>query len=1053
MIRWTISILITVCVLIIISVAFLFTPIGLKITLSVAKKFVPGSLTYKRISGPLIGPIKVTRLAYHYKKTYIYIKKLHFQWQPIRLLQSRLDIKKLDATDVKLVLPSKGNQAPRSLPSFVLPIKLHIGKAIIHDLKVGQSKKHYPVQVNLLTLKGDIAANELKMDVNTDIKTPYAANIHLTTNGTIKNYDLKLTAKSHDINWTLYGKGGQQWIHFTSHEAHILDGSLDADITFHWAPFYRWKINLNTDHLNLRKLHKDWPKKLSLKLVSKGRMAAQQVLFSLNTYLKTSGVLIQASGIHDRQWDMSWKISASQLSTLLANYAGSLHGMGTIKGNTRKPIFEGNLKGNNVTLFGYHIGEFNSRWNVDLNYHRTSHIEFKSQDIETRRIRLYKLNINAKGQPRTHQIKALITLGEASIGTTYIDLIANGQLMKNCWHGHLSRLDIRSKALDQWHLINAAQLQFSSTQITTTPICIRSPSARTCLQGGWHKTRAWQATLNASGINITPILALLKVNFRVKTPVNINVKAIGQNGKLNHATLTMKFKRGSFHSPKGMMNTRMQFTSSTMVATLDSTGLIANLQLNLSSHDVVSAKVLLPGYSIVKTLRSTQPIQGAININTSNLKIFQQLLPDIIQPKGKLLINLNLSGTISKPRVHGQIKLQQGSVQIPQLRLALTNITIDLNATGSTITYDVHAYSQNKLIQIKGKTQLDALGRPTHLKIQGDDILIINTVEYIVYATTALTVDIKGHQIHIGGIITIPRAILKPIAFNGIVTLPEDVVFVEPIAKKQSKWYVTTNIKIVIGDNVKVDSHGLTGRLTGHLAIAKTPVHTYIVNGNVGIKDGVFTTHGKTLVIEPGSIVTFTQSPLKNPNLSIRAIKDVNAMPQVGVQTTATGKITVGLDIEGTLRSPNVSLFSSPVSLSQADILSYLLFGHPANANTPSNVSFLIAAIDTLNLGGSKATPGGIGDQITQGLGLSEFGVESETTLDALGTPLGREQSAFVIGRYISPKIYIRYSRGLVTPINILQIRYLFNANWSIQTETSSLGEGVDTLYTIQKNK
>ena len=74
MMRWMMGILITICVLIIISVVLLFTPVGLKITLNVAEKFVPGDLTYKTISGPAIGPINITHLTYRYKKTYIYIK-------------------------------------------------------------------------------------------------------------------------------------------------------------------------------------------------------------------------------------------------------------------------------------------------------------------------------------------------------------------------------------------------------------------------------------------------------------------------------------------------------------------------------------------------------------------------------------------------------------------------------------------------------------------------------------------------------------------------------------------------------------------------------------------------------------------------------------------------------------------------------------------------------------------------------------------------------------------------------------------------------------------
>ncbi len=1052
MIRWIIGILITVSALIIISVALLFSPVGLKITLSIAQKFVPGELQYKTISGPPIGPITVTDLSYHYKDTSIYIKKLHFQWRPNRLLQGRLDIKKLSATGVNITLPSKGNSTQFTAPNFTLPIELHIAKAIIHDIKIGQSKDQYPVHIDMLKLKAEITAKKLHINVNGHLEKPYPLKVRLVADGTMNHYHLKLIAQSHDINWTITGEGGQQWIHLQTHEARTLGGSLNGDVVFHWSPSSQWKINLNVQHLNVRKFYKNWPTDLTFKLISEGQLQSGQLTFSLDSHLQTPGASIQVSGTHDRQWNIHWKISATQLSTIVANYSGSLHGEGTIKGNTKRPIWNGNLTGTNVTLFNYHIDKLNAEWFVDLSYQRSSHIMFKSTHLETQHILLSTFNVSAIGRPHAHKITAQITLSEPNAGITHVNLTLNGEFLKNIWRGQLTQFNIQSKVLGQWHLSNPAQLQISSAHMTTTPICIHSSRGRACLQGGWSKNKAWQTTFTATGVNITPLLSLLKLDFHVRTPVNIDAKAIGQGQKFNHATLTMKFGRGSLHSPAQTNHAELHFINGTLTAVLDSTGLNANLQLHLSARDTIHARILLPGYAITQSLNSSQPVQGVITINTSDLRLLQQFMPDIIQAKGQLLANLNIGGTISHPKLNGQIKLQQGSAQIPQLRLTLTKVTINLTAVASTIKYSVEAYSQNKLIQISGTTQLDTPGRSTHLTVQGNDVLIMNTPEYLIYVTAALTVDIKGHQIQIGGTITIPRADLKPLTLSGAVSLPEDVVFVGPTVKKQEKWYLTTNVKIIIGDNVMVDSHGLTGRLTGQIVIVKTPAHTYIVNGKIGIIDGVYTTHGKTLIIEPGSMITFTQSPLKNPNLNIRAVKKVKAIPQSAVQAPSFGTITVGLNIQGTLRHPNVSLFSSSPNLSQADILSYLLFGHPSNSNTPSNVSFLLEAIDTLNLGGGKGSPGGIADQISQGLGLSEFGIESQTTLDALGTPLGTEQSAFVVGRYISPRIYVRYSRGLVIPINIVQVRYLFGNNWAIQTDSSSLGNGVDVLYTIQKN-
>jgi len=1052
MIRWMIGILITLCILIIISVAILFTPAGLKITLSVAKKFVPGELHYEKISGSPIGPLTVANLTYRYKKTSIYIKKIHFKWRPGRLFQGKLDISKLKATGVRIVLPSKSNSTSFTLKDFKLPLELHIGKAIIHNIKIGRSKNHFPVHIETVKLKAELTTNKLYINAHGALKSPYLLKAHLLANGTLKNYHLQLKLKSHDIDWAITGSGGQQSIQLSTHEAHTLGGSLDADVIFHWLPHWQWKVNINMKHLNLRKFYKNWPKDLTLNLVSEGHKPSKQVIFSLSSQLRTPGAHIQISGNHNRQWNLHWKIAAKQLSTLFANYTGSLQGEGTIKGNTIKPIWSGQLNGKTIRLPGYRINSFNSQWNVDLSYNQTSHIIFKSTQLETKYIHLAKLDADVTGRPKAHIMKAYITMSDANAGTTHITAFLKGGLINRIWHGRLNRLDIQSKLLGRWHLVKPAQLQVSSQQITTTPICIRTTKGRSCLEGEWHANKAWQVTLAANGINITPFVSLFKLDIHLLAPVNLNAKATGQGRKITQATLAMNFQRGTFRPPSTIMKTRMKFTRGSINATLDTTGLNANLQLQVSRHDIINARIMLPGYTVTKPFTQNQAIQGVLNINSSNLKLLRQFIPDAIRLKGQLLANINLGGTIAHPRFNGQIKLQQGTAQIPQLKLTLTKITVDLDAVGTNIKYSAEAYSQNKLIQITGTTRLDTAGNPTHLKVQSNDVLIVNTSEYMIYATTALAIDIKGHDIHLSGTITIPRANLQPITFNNAITLPEDIVYVGPTVEKQQPWNISTDVKIILGDKVMVDTQGLTGRLTGQITVVKTPTHTYVVNGKIGIANGVFTTHGKTLTIETGSVITFTQSPLKNPNLSIRAVKKIRTVPHPGLQTTSFGTINVGVHIKGTLRHPSASLFSTPAGLSQADILSYLLFGHPSNANTPSNVSFLLAAIDTLDIGGGKTTPGGIADQIAQGLGLSEFGIESQTTLDAIGTPLSRQQTAFVVGRYISPRIYVRYSRGLVIPINIVQVRYLLGTNWAIQTDSSSLGNGIDVLYTIQKN-
>ena len=161
-------------------------------------------------------------------------------------------------------------------------------------------------------------------------------------------------------------------------------------------------------------------------------------------------------------------------------------------------------------------------------------------------------------------------------------------------------------------------------------------------------------------------------------------------------------------------------------------------------------------------------------------------------------------------------------------------------------------------------------------------------------------------------------------------------------------------------------------------------------------------------------------------------------------------KLLVGVQLQGTVNSPKITFYANRGNLSQADILSYILLGYAtAKTETPGNTDFLLRALAAANVT-SQGLLGkeNIATVIQNGLGLSEMGVESETTTDSSGNPLDR-QSAFVVGKSLSRKFYARYSIGLLDPVNVFQLRYVFNKHCAIQSDSSSLGNGGDVLYTI----
>ncbi|MBW5802349.1 translocation/assembly module TamB [Coxiella endosymbiont of Ornithodoros amblus] len=914
MIKWVTGILISLAILVGFLTISMMTPVGLNIGLRIAKKAVPGELNYSSASGIPTGPIAISNFSYRHRGLEITVAKLQVKWQLFYLLRGVLHITQLHADNIKILLPLRIEETKSCLP---FDISMHRG--LLKNLSI-KYPLYYPVHFKTILLNQIEFNYVLNGDIQAQITQPYPLNIYLHSKGTHNNYQLSLQAKSKDINWRMTGKGTRQWIELQTHEAHTLNGHLNAFVKVYFYPIFKWDINLDMVDLNLRKFNRNWPQQLTIQLKTKGKHKTNESPdFTLTGMLQTKKAYMHIAGEHFQQWNLAWIINVADFSSLLATAKGSLQSHGTISGHTQFSIINGEATGHNIIFPAYRISALEGHWNIDTSSNQSFTITINAQHVHTPLHRLSALKIDASGQPHAHHIKANIFIDNAEVGRTTVNLLLDGNLQNKVWRSVFSHFTIQSQKFGKWDIDRSSMLIITADHATISAFCLYSGPNHLCLQGRWNR------------------IPLSTVN-------------------------------------------------------------------------------------------------GTLTVNSNDAAIVKLFLPDTIQLHGWLVANLAISGRIERPSVNGTLQLEEGSIDFPQLQVSITQVHGSIDSIGSTINYRMKGYSQNQPIQITGQTRLDTPRRSTTLTVHGENLLIVNTHEYIIYGSGELKIDIMDRNIDIMGTLTIPRAILKPTTFSKVAALTGDVVFIGT-DEKQTPWQTNINIKIIfLGDQILLDSLGAKGRLAGELTLLKLPNQVMIANGRITIIDGTFTTHGRTMDIAPHSAVTFIQSPITNPMLSVRATRTIKTsaiVHQLGGPT-----IMVGLDVEGTLHHPEVTLYSSDPNLTQADILSFLIFGHSA-------------AVDTLNISGGKTSAGGVVDQISQGLGLTELGIEPQTTIAALGGPT---QSAFVVGRYLSPRIYIRYSRGITTSINGIQIRYLISENWAIQTEVSSLGSGVDVLYSIERN-
>lgn len=106
-IKWIISILITVISIVGFLIVSMMTSVGLKLVLQLTKKIIPGELNYSMPYKVSAGPMKISNLSYYHNGLEITIDKLSIKWRPLYLLKGMLCITQLNANNTTIVLPRK----------------------------------------------------------------------------------------------------------------------------------------------------------------------------------------------------------------------------------------------------------------------------------------------------------------------------------------------------------------------------------------------------------------------------------------------------------------------------------------------------------------------------------------------------------------------------------------------------------------------------------------------------------------------------------------------------------------------------------------------------------------------------------------------------------------------------------------------------------------------------------------------------------------------------------------------------------------------------------
>jgi hypothetical protein len=244
-------------------------------------------------------------------------------------------------------------------------------------------------------------------------------------------------------------------------------------------------------------------------------------------------------------------------------------------------------------------------------------------------------------------------------------------------------------------------------------------------------------------------------------------------------------------------------------------------------------------------------------------------------------------------------------------------------------------------------------------------------------------------------------------------SLPFDSASVPPPMDEPLALELDVNIKIPSGFWIR--GKGLDLELSGELTVKQNGGKP-TVTGELRVIRGTLVALGRTLELERGT-VTFYGGDEINPSLDVL----------LGVEIEGT---KIQITLSGTAQKPELK-FSSEPELSEADIMSVLLFGRPYE-NLDDGQADLMKnrSRDMLVSIGASKLQKKLGEQ----LGLDVITIRSTGGEDA--------QTSFSFGKYLNPQLLLSYAYSMEQDSDsFIILEYFFKSRFKLETIFGQRGQ------------
>jgi translocation and assembly module TamB len=851
----------------------------------------------------------------------------------------------------------------------------------------------------------------------------------------------------------------------------VLDGHIGGTAAVSWQPSLQTSLRLEGNDVDPAAFSPDWPGRLDFRLRADADVGQYETVARLET-LTVNGELrgetlnvesegayesgdfvldrlradlgatrITAYGKYSDTASVQWQIASDDLGELLPSATGELVSEGSLSGAPPRLGINATLHASGLGYQANRIESLDLTADVDLTDQKASSIVLNVDGVESAALAAERIALDFDGKLSQHR---MTLMADTSSGSA--DLQVEGQL-REPWSGNpawlfqITDATIGYPDLQPWELSENAEVTLSSADVSVQRHCWTSGPAKLCLAG--HRTpERLQAEFSLDELGFDYFAGFLPAALQLDGELSGQGKFLQQTDGLLQADMALETSAGriavtseTVDGDSEASETLLDLQPSDVSLILDNNAADASAKINFGQGRIdLQAALAVSAAPFMQ-----RQLDGRLMMDVPDIAFVAPFLPGIQGLQGGVNGELGFEGTPEQPRLSGRLALSDGALESPATGISLTDLMVALEGRGdSAVGLDASVRSGGGNLKLSGELGLGKSPATTMIDVTGEDFQLLGNEEARIFASPDLNVEAGADEVRVTGVVRIPRADITPQQMpESAVTPSEDVVVMtsgpddaESLEDPAGRP-VFAEVQIVLGDEVRFEGFGLKARFEGDTTVTQEPGQPTSATGEITIAEGEYRAYGQGLVIEDGKIL-FAGGPVTEPALDIRAVR----RPQEG--------ILVGSRVRGTLEQPDFSLFSEP-PMSQQEQLSYLVLGRSLEQAPEGESSALAQASLALGVKGGNFLAENIGDN----LGVDEFTIKSGS--GEAGAASDPADAALVIGKYLSPKLYLSYGIGLFNPVSVLTMQYEINRRLKFMTESSSESTGADLVYSFER--